>query len=167
MSAVPPDCASDHPGCEHSPQMLRARDHATELRGAGKRSLALALVLITGYMFVEVVGGLLSGSLALIADAGHMLTDAASIGLALAAMHFATRPASTRRTFGYHRLEILAALVNGLTLVGISIWVIVEAYQRFSTHRRCRAAWCSPSGRSVFWSTSRRRGSCTVPRSTA
>ena len=131
MSSMPPDCAPDHPDCEHSPQILRGGDHSAELRGAGKRSLTLALVLVVAYMFVEVVGGLLSGSLALIADAGHMLTDAASIGLALAAMHFATRAASTRRTFGYHRLEILAALVNGLTLVGISIWVIVEAYQRF------------------------------------
>ena len=131
MSSMPPDCTPDHPDCEHSHGILGGGDRSRELRGAGKRSLALALVLIVGYMFVEVVGGLLSGSLALIADAGHMLTDAASIGLALAAMHFATRAASTRRTFGYHRLEILAALVNGLTLVGISIWVIVEAYQRF------------------------------------
>ncbi len=131
MNSVPPDFPPDHPDHDDSQGTLQAHDHSTELRGADKRSLALALVLITGYMFVEVIGGLLSGSLALIADAGHMLTDAASIGLALTAMHFATRSASTRRTFGYHRLEILAALVNALTLVAISIWVIVEAYQRF------------------------------------
>ena len=94
MSSMPPDCTPDHPDCEHSHGILGGGDRSRELRGAGKRSLALALVLIVGYMFVEVVGGLLSGSLALIADAGHMLTDAASIGLALAAMHFATRAAS-------------------------------------------------------------------------
>ena len=82
-------------------------------------------------MFVEVVGGILSGSLALIADAGHMLTDAASIGLALFAVHFATKAASVERTFGYHRLEILAALINALTLWLISAWVIFEAYHRF------------------------------------
>ncbi len=131
MNSLPPDFPPGHPDHDDSQGTVQAHDHSTELRGAGKRSLALALVLITGYMFVEVIGGLLSGSLALIADAGHMLTDAASIGLALTAMHFATRAASTRRTFGYHRLEILAALVNALTLVAISIWVIVEAYQRF------------------------------------
>ena len=108
-------------------------DHAEELRGASKRSLTLALILIVSYMFAEVVGGLLSGSLALLADAGHMLTDAASIALALAAMHFSTRPASAQRTFGYHRLEILAALVNGLTLWGISVWVLIEAYGRFAS----------------------------------
>ncbi len=90
-----------------------------------------ALVLITGYMFAEVIGGILSGSLALMADAGHMLTDAASIGLALFALHFASRPESARRTFGYHRLEILAALLNALTLWLIAAWVVLEAFQRF------------------------------------
>ena len=89
------------------------------------------MTLIVGYMFAEVIGGILSGSLALIADAGHMLTDAASIGLALFALHFANRPASTERTFGLHRLEILAALVNALTLWLIAGWVVVEAFHRF------------------------------------
>ncbi|WP_419950964.1 cation diffusion facilitator family transporter [Candidatus Palauibacter sp.] len=93
--------------------------------------MTVALVIIAGFMFVEVVGGILSGSLALIADAGHMLTDAASIGLALFAVHFAARAASVERTFGYHRLEILAALINALTLWLISAWVIFEAYHRF------------------------------------
>ena len=88
-------------------------------------------MIIAGFMFVEVIGGILSGSLALIADAGHMLTDAASIGLALFAVHFAMRAASAERTFGYHRLEILAALINALTLWLISAWVIFEAYHRF------------------------------------
>lgn len=100
------------------------------MRHASKRDLTLAIVLITSYMFAEVIGGILSGSLALIADAGHMLTDAASIGLALAAMHFASRKASAERTFGFHRLEILAALVNALTLWLIAAWVVVEAFHR-------------------------------------
>ena len=111
----------------------RGHDHSHDLRGASKRNLKLALVLIVGYMFAEVVGGILSGSLALIADAGHMLTDAASIALALAAMHFSGRAASPRRTFGYHRLEVLAALVNGLTLWAVSVWILVEAYGRFTS----------------------------------
>lgn len=109
----------------------RSRDHSHDLRSAGKRSLVIAFALITGFMFVEVIGGILSGSLALLADAGHMLTDAASIAVALAAMHFAGRPHSVQRTFGYHRLEILAALVNALALWLIVAWVLFEAYGRF------------------------------------
>ncbi len=83
-------------------------------------------------MLAEVIGGILSGSLALLADAGHMLTDAASIALAMVAMQFAERPASAERTFGYHRLEILAALLNALTLWLIAAWVVVEAYHRMT-----------------------------------
>ena len=105
--------------------------HQHDLRGASKRSLTSALILIVGYMFAEVIGGILSGSLALIADAGHMLTDAASIGFALVALHFASKPASAERTFGYHRLEILAALANALTLWLIAGWVAFEAFHRF------------------------------------
>ncbi len=82
-------------------------------------------------MFAEVIGGILSGSLALLADAGHMLTDAASIALALVAMQFATQRATTERTFGFHRLEILAALINALTLWLVAAWVAMEAYHRF------------------------------------
>ena len=114
-------------GLEHS------HDHSRELRSAGKRSLIAAFVLISGFMCVEVIGGIVSGSLALLADAGHMLTDAASIALALAAMYFAERPHSVQRTFGYHRLEILAALVNALALWLIVAWVLIEAYDRFTS----------------------------------
>ena len=114
-------------GLEHS------HDRSRELRSAGKRSLIAAFVLISGFMWVEVIGGILSGSLALLADAGHMLTDAASIALALAAMYFAERPHSVQRTFGYHRLEILAALVNALALWLIVAWVLIEAYDRFTS----------------------------------
>ncbi len=114
-------------GLEHS------HDHSRELRSASKRSLIAAFVLISGFMCVEVIGGIVSGSLALLADAGHMLTDAASIALALAAMHFAERPHSVQRTFGYHRLEVLAALVNALALWLIVAWVLIEAYDRFTS----------------------------------
>lgn len=92
----------------------------------------IALVLITTYMFAEVVGGILSGSLALIADAGHMLTDAAAIAMALAAMWLAEKTASVQRTFGYHRTEVLAALINALALWVIAGWIVLEAYHRFT-----------------------------------
>lgn len=82
-------------------------------------------------MVAEAVGGWLTNSLALIADAGHMLTDVAALTLTLTAIWFATRPATAKKTFGYYRLEILAAFVNGIALVLISIWVIYEAYHRW------------------------------------
>ncbi len=83
-------------------------------------------------MLVEIVGGLVSGSLALLADAAHMFTDAGAIALALFAMWMSTRPASVERTFGYHRTEILAALANALSLWLIAGWIFFEAYHRFS-----------------------------------
>ena len=76
----------------------------------------MSLLLITGFMVVEVVGGILSGSLALLSDAGHMITDAMSIGLALLAMWVADRPSSAEHTFGYRRAEVLAAMFNALSL---------------------------------------------------
>ncbi len=82
-------------------------------------------------MFAEAIGGWLINSLALLADAGHMLTDVAALSLTLAAIWFAARPATPSKTFGYYRLEILAAFVNGIALVLISLWVIYEAYERF------------------------------------
>lgn len=105
-------------------------DHSHDFRDASRRSLIIALALITTYMVAEVIGGLLSGSLALLADAGHMLTDAAAIVMALIAMWIAERPASVERTFGYHRTEILAALANTFSLWIIASWIIFEAYHR-------------------------------------
>src|SRR6476659_5749403 len=102
--------------------------------GAGsrnRRGLALSLGLAAVYMLAEAVGGWLTGSLALLADAGHMLSDVAALGLSLFAMGMARRPATPRRTYGYHRLEILAALVNGAALVVISVFILIEAWQRF------------------------------------
>jgi cobalt-zinc-cadmium efflux system protein len=81
-------------------------------------------------MGVEVIGGILSGSLALLADAGHMLSDAGALALTLFAMKFARRPATANHTYGYYRAEILAALVNGATLVAIAMFIFLEAYER-------------------------------------
>ena len=117
----------DHSGHDHS-------GHAHDFREASRRSLIISLILITGYMFAEVVGGVLSGSLALIADAGHMLTDAAAIGLALLAMWLAGREASTTRTWGFHRTEVLAAMINALALWIIAAWIVFEAVERFRHH---------------------------------
>ena len=103
---------------------------------AGSRQrgrLTLALLLAAVYMLAEVAGGLLSNSLALLADAGHMLTDVAALGLALFAIWAAQRPATPQRTYGYHRMEILAALVNGATLVAIAILIFAEAFRRWSS----------------------------------
>ena len=97
-----------------------------------RRKLSLVLLLTAIYMVAEALGGWWTGSLALLADAGHMLTDVAALGLALLAAWFSARPATSNKTFGYHRLEILAALVNGVTLVVISILILYEAYQRWA-----------------------------------
>ena len=92
------------------------------------------VLLITGaFMVAELVGGVLSNSLALLADAGHMLTDVLALALSLVAMRLAMRPPSQERTFGYVRLEILAALVNGAVLLGISVWIAWEAWGRLTT----------------------------------
>lgn len=95
--------------------------------------LKIALVLTFVYMITEGVGGWLTNSLALIADAGHMLTDVAAMSLTLGAIWFALRPATARKTFGYYRLEILAAFVNGIALVLLSILVIYEAVERWNS----------------------------------
>lgn len=89
-----------------------------------------AFVLTAGFMGAEVAGGLISGSLALLADAAHMLTDAASLALAWTAFRVARRPADPRRSYGYHRGQVLAAFVNGAVLVAIVIWIFVEAVRR-------------------------------------
>ncbi len=108
-------------------------NHEHGRREAGSLTkLKFALGLTFVYMFAEAIGGWLTNSLALIADAGHMLTDVAALSLTLAAIWFASRPATAKKTFGYYRLEILAAFVNGIALVLISLWVIYEAFERLS-----------------------------------
>lgn len=99
--------------------------------GANQRRLAIALT-ITGLMtIVEVVGGVMSNSLALLGDAGHMFTDTLALGLSLVALTLAKRPASQKRTYGFHRAGVLAALTNGAILIVISVFIFYEAYQRF------------------------------------
>ena len=105
--------------------------HVHSAAGANKRALAIVFALTSLYLVVEVVGGLLTGSLALLADAGHMLTDVAGVGLALMAIRFAERPATPERTYGFYRVEILAALTNAVVLIGISIYILYEAWERF------------------------------------
>lgn len=97
---------------------------------ADGRYLAIALVILVGFMLVELIVGLLASSLALISDAGHMLTDAGAIGLSLVAMHLAKRPARGRYTFGFKRAEILSAQVNGITLLLLALWFVIEAVLR-------------------------------------
>jgi cobalt-zinc-cadmium efflux system protein len=95
------------------------------------RRVIFALILTGAFMIVEVIGGILSGSLALLADAGHMLTDTMALALAAVAFHVSKRPADRKLTFGYHRFQILAAFVNGLSLLLIVGWILFEAVQRF------------------------------------
>jgi cobalt-zinc-cadmium efflux system protein len=104
--------------------------HGENARKGNRRALAVVLALTAGFTVVEIIGGLLTGSLALLADAGHMLSDNLSLGIALFAAWLAGKPATPEKSFGYRRAEILAALVNGMTLVAISIWIFVEAYSR-------------------------------------
>ena len=107
--------------------------HAHQVSAAGKNKKPLMIVfgLTLIYLVVEVVGGFWTGSLALLADAGHMLTDVAGVGLALLAIWFAEKPASPERTYGYYRVEILAALTNAVVLIFISLYILYEAYERF------------------------------------
>jgi cobalt-zinc-cadmium efflux system protein len=111
---------------------MHAHDHGTGRRDAAadRPFLAVSLALIVGFMAVEVVVGVLANSLALLADAGHMLTDAAALALALLAAWAASQPPQGRWTFGLGRAEILAAQANGITLVLIALWIVYEAVRR-------------------------------------
>ena len=106
-------------------------DHRHGHAHGSRQRLSIVLLLTTLVMIAELLGGLWTGSLALLADAGHMLADVAALILALMAVWFGARPATPRKTFGYYRLEILAALINGVGLVLISFLIFYEAYQRW------------------------------------
>ena len=106
-----------------------------------RRALATALVLVAGFLGLEVVAGVLADSLALLADAGHMLSDTGSLGLALFAAWIAQRPATPERSFGYRRAEILAALANGVALVAVAVWVFVEAGRRLADPQEPLGGW--------------------------
>lgn len=127
-------------GHGHGHQHGHGHAHAHAHPVAGRvRPFILTLSLVTGYMVLEVIGGVVSGSLALLADAGHMLSDAGALALTIVAMQFARRPPTPRSTFGYHRAEILAALVNGATLVAIAIAIVWEAWGRLAEPPHVRA----------------------------
>lgn len=110
--------------------MSAGYSHALPSTG-NERALWLALGLTTGFMIAEVIGGLVTSSLALISDAAHMFTDTAALAIALAAVRVAKRPADARRTYGYHRFEILAAAFNALLLFAVAVYILLEAYGRF------------------------------------
>ena len=110
--------------------MVHGHSHSHSPQNGDRRALTGALVLIVLFMAGEVVFGLVANSLALLADAGHMLTDAAALGLAIFAASMAARPAHGRWTFGYKRVEVLAAQINGLTLLIIGVWIVYGAVRR-------------------------------------
>jgi cobalt-zinc-cadmium efflux system protein len=128
----------EHSHADHSHE---GHSHGRHGAGARKRALAFVFVLTTAFLAAEVVGGLLTGSLALLADAGHMASDAVSLGLALFAVWLAERPATPQRSFGYKRAEILAALANGVTLVAVSVWIFVEAFGRLQDPPQVLGGW--------------------------
>ncbi|SES95503.1 cobalt-zinc-cadmium efflux system protein [Salinibacillus kushneri] len=106
-------------------------DHEHHHHNANKKALLISFCLITTFMVVEVIGGFLTNSLALISDAGHMLSDAASLGLSLLAFKIGEKAANKSKTYGYKRFEILAAFFNGIALLAISLYIFWEAYHRF------------------------------------
>lgn len=105
--------------------------HGASASGRNRHRLTFVLILTGGYLVAEIVGGLLTGSLALLADAGHMLTDVGGLAIALFAIRLAERPATPAQTYGYYRGEILGAAMNATLLVGVSAYVLYEAYERF------------------------------------
>ncbi|CAM3671769.1 cation diffusion facilitator family transporter [Bordetella bronchialis] len=136
IDSRPGDAGHDHsgPGHGHGSHGHGSHGHAGHSHSAGntdERRLLWALVVIVVFMVVEVVGGVMSGSLALLADAGHMVSDGAALAFSLAALRVGRRSATPRMSYGYRRLEILAAFINGLALFAIAIWITVEAVQRF------------------------------------
>ena len=120
-------------GHSHSHSHGHSHAHCHAHGNGNQKRLLLTLVLAGGYMVAEIVGGLLSNSLALLADAGHMFSDVASLGLSAFAIWLARQPSGSQRTYGFHRAEILAALINGTTLVAVSLFVFVEAWERLQS----------------------------------
>jgi len=113
--------------------------HGHSAAGASRGRLLIVLALVVAYMVVEIVGSLLTNSLALLADAGHMLTDAVGVIMALLAIHFSARPATAEKSYGYYRLEILAAIGNAILLFGVSAFILYEAVQRFGSPSEVRS----------------------------
>lgn len=121
----------DHANGHEHEETHGGHDHGAHLRQVSRRRLWWTLAINLGFLLLEFVGGLVTGSLALLADAGHMLTDVLALGLAIFVAHLATRPATPERTFGFLRAEVIGAFVNGATLILIVGMVFVAAVQRF------------------------------------
>jgi cobalt-zinc-cadmium efflux system protein len=119
--------AYDH---NHKHEHGHGHDHSHDHRAASGHALRIALVILGVFFVVELVGGLLTNSLALLSDAAHLLSDVAAVALALFAQWFARRPPSPDRSYGYRRVEILAALINGITLLLVAVYIAYEAYHR-------------------------------------
>ena len=119
-----------HHDHDHDHEHAHGHGHAPTVSSTNERVVLTGFVLTAGFMLVEVVGGVLSGSLALIADAGHMLTDAAALLLAWVGFRIGRRASDARRTFGYMRFEVLAGLINALTLFALVAWIVWEAIRR-------------------------------------
>jgi len=122
-----PSPAAGDVSCVHRPE-----------RPGSRRALTWVLGITIGFAAIEVAGGLLSGALVLLADAAHMATDAAAVGLSLFAAWIARRPATAQKTYGYYRLEILAALVNGAVLIAVTAGIVLEAVQRLHAPQAVR-----------------------------
>lgn len=118
---------------EHNHNHDHSDSRHSHNHNANKKALTLSFVLIAGFMFVEFIGGYLTNSLALLSDAGHMLSDAVALGLSLSALIFGARAATPSKTYGFKRFEILAALLNGVVLILISIFIFKEAIERLSS----------------------------------
>src|SRR5699024_498338 len=111
----------------------KGHDHAVTATGANRNKLIAVLAITVSVMLIQAVGAWISGSLSLLADAGHMLSDAAGVGIALLAATLAARPATDVRTYGWQRAEILAAMINAMVLCGVGVLVIREAILRWSS----------------------------------
>jgi cobalt-zinc-cadmium efflux system protein len=114
----------------HGTGHAHAHAHGADAAADNERRVFWTLVLTAGFMVVEVAGGIAAGSLALLADAGHMLTDTASLTLAWAAFRIGRRPHDQKRSYGYHRFQVLAAFVNGVALIAVTGWIAIEAIRR-------------------------------------
>ncbi|WP_337969797.1 cation diffusion facilitator family transporter [Virgibacillus salexigens] len=114
-------------GHEHHHDHSHGHHHHT----SNKKVLFWSFILITAFMVIEAIGGYVTNSLALLSDAGHMLSDAAALGLSLLAFKIGERQATSSKTYGYRRFEIIAAFINGITLIVISIYIFYEAFHRF------------------------------------
>jgi len=122
----------DHNHDDHKHNHSHSHAGHSHAHNANKRALTISFLLIAGFMFVEFIGGYLTHSLALISDAGHMLSDAVALGLSLSALIFGARAATSSKTYGYKRFEILAALLNGIVLVLLAVFIFKEAIERLS-----------------------------------